>query len=214
MMLGQAFLLAGCLAVSSNLNLNELLQRLLIVNFFVFSIWLILPFSLTGTELFRLGPLVASQQGVIAALRITLRTNSILLIMISLLSTTSIVALLSALVYFRLPSKLIYLFFFLYRYLQVIKEEYHKLYNSLLLRGFRPSLSLHVYKSYAYLIGMLVVKSYDRAQEVYDAMLCRGFRGRFHFQGEFQFAGFDLLVAIVSLVLFSWLIIIDRGCWL
>ena len=47
-------------------------------------------------------------------------------------------------------------------------------------RGFKPKTDKHTYRSYAWLIGMLLVKSWDRAERVYDAMRCRGFRNRFY----------------------------------
>ena len=48
------------------------------------------------------------------------------------------------------------------------------------IRGFQPRTNLHTYRSYAYLAAMLLVRSYDRADRVFQAMLCRGFHGVFY----------------------------------
>ena len=48
------------------------------------------------------------------------------------------------------------------------------------IRGFQPRTNLHTYRSYAYLAGMLLVRSYDRGENVFQAMLCRGFHGVFY----------------------------------
>jgi len=63
------------------------------------------------------------------------------------------------------------------------------------LRCFRPSTTLHTYRTVAYLIGMLFVRASLRAERVYMAMLCRGFSGRFHSLQEFSFSRKDSIWA-------------------
>ncbi|GAB6100387.1 cobalt ECF transporter T component CbiQ [Halanaerocella petrolearia] len=210
-MLAQILVVGLLLVLAAQLDLKYVANRLLVVNSFIFFIWLIVPFTYPGDFLREVGPLVISKEGLIYALQITIRANSILLVLISLLSTTSLVELTYTFTYLKLPRKLIYLFFLVYRYFDVIKEEYQKLYNAMLLRGFKNKTSLHTYKSYAYLLGMLLVKSYDRAQQVYEAMLCRGFKGQFYLQDDFQFSSLDFIMMLGSLVVVSWLIILDKG---
>ena len=50
------------------------------------------------------------------------------------------------------------------------------------------------------LVGMLLVKSFDRADRIVAAMKCRGFRGRFYVLHHFAFARRDLLFGVASLV--------------
>ena len=64
------------------------------------------------------------------------------------------------------PTKLVQLFFFTFRYIHVIYREYLRLVNAMKIRGFAPSTNLHTYKTFAYLVGMLLVKSSDRAKSV------------------------------------------------
>jgi cobalt/nickel transport system permease protein len=66
-----------------------------------------------------------------------------------------------------------------YRYIFVIEQEYQRLIRAAKIRGFRPKTDLHTYRTYAYIVGMLLVRAASRAQRVYQAMLCRGFNGRF-----------------------------------
>ena len=69
---------------------------------------------------------------------------------------------------------------FTYRYLYVFEQEFHRLVQAMKIRGFQPRTNLHTYRSYAYLAAMLLVRSYDRADRVFQAMLCRGFHGIFY----------------------------------
>jgi cobalt/nickel transport system permease protein len=76
-----------------------------------------------------------------------------------------------------MPDKIVHLISFAYRYIHVIHTEYGRQLNAMKIRGFYPKSNLHTYKTYAYLVGMLLVKSYDRAKRVQAAMLCRGLIG-------------------------------------
>ncbi len=93
----------------------------------------------------------------------------------------------------HVPDKLVHTFFFCYRYISVIHEEYTRLRHAMRVRCFRPRTSLHTYRSYAYLVGMLLIKSYERSVRIYQAMLCRGFRGEYPTFHHFHLHGRDLV---------------------
>jgi cobalt/nickel transport system permease protein len=166
-----------------------------------------LPFTFPGENIYTLGSLNISQEGIKYALLITIKSNSIVLAGIALLSTSSIFNLVHALRHLHFPDKLTQLFFFSYRYIHTIHSEYIRLNNALKIRGFKPQTNLHTYKTYAYLVGMMLVRSYDRSKRVYDAMLCRGFKGKFWTLNHFVFkksdfvAGMVMISCIVGLVL-------------
>ena len=67
-----------------------------------------------------------------------------------------------------------------YRYIFVIEQEYQRLMRAARIRNFRPGSNLHTYRTYAYLLGMLFVRSAERAKRVHLAMVCRGFSGKFY----------------------------------
>jgi cobalt/nickel transport system permease protein len=66
-------------------------------------------------------------------------------------------------------------------------------------RGFQPTTNLHTYKTYAHLVGMLLVRSADRAERVRNAMLCRGFRGRLYSLSEFSLKTNDIVSLVIML---------------
>lgn len=186
-------MLSCLLVVLAKLPIKQVINRLLVVNTFLVLIWIFIPFTYPGEISGQVGWLTFSKAGIMYAIRITLRSNAIMLLIISLLATTRFNSLIRATKYFKLPEKLIYLIFFVFRYLFVLQDEFKKLYNAMLLRGFTNKTSVHSYKSYAYLIGMLLVKSYDRSEKVYHAMLCRGFTGQFYLLDDFEMTRKDLL---------------------
>ena len=190
----------------ARLHLRALTHRLFLVNGFVILLWFVLPFTFPGQEAISLGPLTASREGLQQALVITLRTNAIVLATISLLGTTAVFSLLQALRSFRLPEHLIHTAFFSYRYIDVIHREYLRLRGAMKVRCFRPRTSLHTYRTYAYLLGMLLVRSYERSQRIDEAMRCRAFKGTYPVYHRAHLQRRDLIslvAASVTLVVLS-----------
>ena len=195
----------------ARLPLSGVLRRHLIVNGFVFFLWLVLPFSYDGREFFAVGPLVATYPGIYQALRITIKSNAIILCLIALLSTSPTFMLVHALHHMKVPSKLVQLFFFTYRYIHVIYTEFTRLNTAMKVRGFAPGTDLHTYRTYAYLVGMLLVRSYERSRRIYSSMLCRGFNGTFHTLYHFESRPRELVSAAVMTTI---VLLIAIGQWL
>ena len=194
-------LMAGVnLILFSRLNLKALLNRLLAVNLFILFLWLILPFSVKGESIFTIGPLMATSEGISYALSITLKANAIVLSTIALVGTIPIFRLVHALRHLKAPEKLVNLFFFCYRYISVLHEDYSALYNAMKVRAFKPTTNVHTYRSYAYLIGMLVLKSYEHSEKIYQAMLCRGFKGKFPLLDHFTHITRKDFIFFVSMI--------------
>ena len=197
------------LILLGRLSLRRILRRLAVVNAFVLFLWVFLPFTYPGKIVYSLGPLDVHREGLVYALLITLKSNAIMLTVLSLLGTSSVFSVVYALSRLGVPDKLVHLFFFCYRYVHVVHEEYHKLVNALKIRGFKPGTNIHTYRTYSYLVGMLLVRSFDRSARILSAMKCRGFNGKFHLLARGEMHGHDYLVGASS-VLFSVLLLVVR----
>jgi cobalt/nickel transport system permease protein len=125
-----------------------------------------------------MGPLTLSTEGIRLATLITLKTNCIVLSLIALLGTSRIASLGHALEGLHFSKRLCFLLLFSYRYIFVIYQEYQKLNRAAGLRCFVPATNIHTYRTYGYLFGMTLVRSWNRATRVHHAMLLRGFYGR------------------------------------
>jgi cobalt/nickel transport system permease protein len=190
--------LAGalCLLIYARIALKPALQSLRVLLLFILLLWIFLPLGMQGDALFRVGPFFYSREGVRRALLISLKSTTIVLFIISLISTSTVFSVVHALHHLRVPRKLVYLTFLSYRYIQVIHDEYLRMKNAMMMRGFRPKTDAHTYRSYAYLAGMLLVRSYDRAQRIYEAMILRGFHGNYYLLHHFSIGKRDILFAL------------------
>jgi len=195
--LGMGFGCAILMIWLAQLPVIPLLQRIFALNLFNLLLFLILPFAVTGTPLLQFGNLVGSDVGLQQAFEITIKTNAILLWLTALLSTIDTLTLSHVLRHFYVPDKLILLLLFTLRYIEVLHQEYLRLRQAMKIRAFVPRANRHTYRSFAYLIGMLLVKSLDRSERIMAAMKCRGFHGKFFLYHHFKLNITDIGFAIV-----------------
>ena len=204
-----SLILPFALIICARLDFGKVLQRLAIVNGFILFLWLFLPFTTPGETIYSMGPLTIQREGLYQALLITLKSNSIILMVIALLSTSQIFTLVHAMSHLWVPDKLVHLFFFCFRYIHVIHEEYHRLVNAMKMRGFKPKTNMHTYRAYSYLVGMLLIRSFNRSKRVLHAMKCRGFKRKFYILHHYEMKRFDYALAGSSLA-FSILLMVAR----
>jgi cobalt/nickel transport system permease protein len=174
------------LLVAARLNPLRVLSRLAVVNGFLFFLLVFMPFTVPGTVVGSIGPFQVHKEGLVAAAALFLKSNAIMMALIALLGTTPVFTLVHAMSHLWVPDKLVHLFFFCFRYLHVIHDEFHRLVRAMKIRGFRPRTDMHTYRSYANLAAMVLISSYDRSKRVLAAMKCRGFKGRFYIMHDYE----------------------------
>lgn len=211
LLLGLCF--AVLLIITARLRIVLVLRRLLIANFFIFFLWLTLPFTTPGPALVRLGPLALTLEGVEKALMITVKTNAILITCIALLNTSRLRDLAHAALHLRVPKKLVLILFFCVRYIDVILAEYHRLVQAMKSRAFVPRADMRTYRAYAHLVGALLVRSYDRAERIYQAMLSRGFEGKFRLFSHFKLKPVDCALGAALLCFTAVLGLLQWAAW-
>lgn len=143
----------------------------------VCAVGLVNPF-LDRTPLFLLGSLTVTG-GVVSML--TLMGKGILALTASflLIATTPIDTLCAALRKLRVPAILTTLLLLTYRYIGLMLEEVSVMSQAYSLRA-PGQKGLHI-SAWGSFLGQLLLRSIDRATELYHAMLLRGFQGNFFY---------------------------------
>ncbi len=115
---------------------------------------------------------------------------------ILLASATPFSELLSGLRRMGMPAILVDMLTLTYRYLFVLFEEAMRLRRAAAARGYRPN-----WLGQAFLIGRLIgqlfVRSYERAERVYGAMVQRGYRGQMPLGHALHFTKVDAVVLLL-----------------
>ena len=200
---------AAALACSLLLLLNASLpwaimaRRLLTANFFIAFMWLMLPFSFSspGQVLTAIGHLEVTREGLQTAALLTLKANAILIGIMALLSTSPIFVLAVAGLRLGAPEMLMNLILLAVRYFYVMFQEYQILRIAMRARGFKASLNKNTLSGLANLVGSLLVRSFDRAERVHRAMLCRGYNGVIWVRAEFGFGRGEIIFILLMLVM-------------
>jgi cobalt/nickel transport system permease protein len=206
-----ALALAVTAAAAGGPDWRPVLRRLLPLEGLMLALLLLLPFTVEGTPWFSFGPLQASQEGFQLALRILLRANAVLVMLLALLGTLEPTTLGHALGRLGVPEKLVHLFLLTVRYVELIHDEYRRLRNAMRARAFVPRGNLHGWRSLGWLIGMLLVRSLERARRVLAAMKCRGFHGRLYLLADYRWGRGDSAAALAASLLLGGLLWLEHA---
>ena len=191
------------LAGTARLPFGSTLRRVAALNVFMVLLVITLPFAIPGTALLTLGPFTYSEGGLLRSATIAVKSNAIVLCLAALIATIEVTEMGHALSHLRVPHKLTHLFLLTGRYIGVLRRESARLANAMRVRCFRPGLNRHTYRSLGYLVGMLLVKSFDRSERILAAMKCRGFRGRYYLLDHFAPGRGDVMFGAVSVLVLA-----------
>ena len=84
-----------------------------------------------------------------------------------------------------------------------------KLHGAARLRGFAPKTNMHTYRTFGNMLGMVFVHSFDRSVRVYEAMILRGFSGRFQSVAAFRATSRDAVFAVAAFACMVCLVAFD-----
>lgn len=204
-----ALVVSLALLVASRLPWRVTLRRMAMMDGFILFMLVLLPFSTPGDPIFTLWGFGASWQGLWKAIEIALTANAVILALMVLVGTLEPVTLGHALHRLRCPEVLVHLLMFTIRYIEVLREEYLRLRGAMKIRGFRPGTNWHTYRSFGYLVGMMLVRAVERSERILGAMKCRGFSGRMLLLQDFALTRADIFFATGLGALCLGLILLD-----
>jgi cobalt/nickel transport system permease protein len=204
------FSISILLIIMARLNFNEVLKRLKPLVWFLLMIWIILPLTFEGHVIFQYGVLKITDLGVAFSAKITIKSVTVLIVFMSLMSTMTVASLGHGLHSLKIPDKMVFLLLMSYRYISVIEDEYKRLLRAARFRGFTPGTNMHSYKTFAYLAGMLFVRAAFRAKRVHYAMKCRGFSDKFHTLDVYPENILNSIFLFVALTLNAALVLIEN----
>jgi cobalt/nickel transport system permease protein len=136
----------------------------------------LLPLFSGQTILASFGPLNLRLEGFLAMLIMVTKSLSILTVSLVLFSSAPFLTSLKAIRALGLPSILADMMLLSYRYFFEIGQDFSKMEIAMQVRGFQlKAYDRRSLQSMAALAGSLLVRSYERSERVYKAMLLRGY---------------------------------------
>jgi cobalt/nickel transport system permease protein len=177
-------------------------------------------FTLPGRPLlaFQIGPwlLTATDAGLLRFAGIAIRSWLSVQMAILLMATTLFPDVMHALRHLHLPALLVAIISFTYRYLFVLSDEALRLMRARESRSARlpdrrqGGSLLWRMRVAGNMAGQLFLRSYDRSDRVYQAMLARGYRGHFLTLNPHQMRPADWLAAAIIPLWFTVIHLVGR----
>jgi cobalt/nickel transport system permease protein len=189
--------LAGAvvLGVAARLPLRWWLGRIGPVILFVALLAAPLPFLWHGEgTVWRWGPVSFAPAGLTAGLVLLAKAAAVVTLMLVLTVSAPLDATLKAAHALYVPGLLVQVTLLSYRYLFLLADELARVRVALRVRGYRNRANRHSYRTVGNVAGLLLVRGWERAERVGQAMRCRGFDGRFRSLTSFHTTAADVVV--------------------
>jgi len=191
-------LLAG-LILLSKLPPLYVLKRSLVIVPFVLMIAIFIPFfrpgEVVGSYNVWLWELSITYGGLLVLWNVVIKAWLSILSLIVLSSTTKFSELLKGLEQLRMPKVMVMILSFMYRYIFVLVDEVIRMKQARDSRNFGGK-RLWQLKTIGDMVGTLFLRSYERGERVYGAMVARGFEGQTRTLTNLRFQAVDLYYAM------------------
>ena len=189
----------------SGIPVGTCFRKLRIVLPLVMAVGLLNPFF-DRAPAFAIGNMVVTG-GVLSMLTLMLKGVFCLTASFLLIATTGIDSLCAALRMLHVPSMLVTLLLLTYRYVGVMTEELSVMTDAYHLRA--PGQKGIHHSDWGSFLGQLLLRSMDRAEELYNSMLLRGYHQHFHYAPVKDCTGKDLAFFLGCTAVFLLLRFVD-----
>jgi cobalt/nickel transport system permease protein len=181
----------------SRVPFTYVIKRVCLILPFVLLTALFLPFWAAdhdSSTAFELLGMRLTLHGLMLVWNVTIKSLLAALGMILLSSSTPFNSLLKGLESLRFPRIMLMILAFMYRYLFVIVDQALRMTRARQSRGSGQYRKGQV-RTIINLIGLLFIRAYERAERVYQCMVCRGFEGDISSIRELEFSPADYIFA-------------------
>ena len=145
---------------------------------FLLPMLLILPITTSVEPYLDFGLLKISQEGLNLGLLFMIRGLAAAFSALVIMGTAPFNVNISSLSSLGMPGSLAQIFLFTYRYVFLLYDELQTMKRSLDSKGFEMRSNVRSAGILATAIAMLLIRSYERSEDVFNAMLSRGYEGR------------------------------------
>jgi len=169
----------------------------------------IMPFSYPGPPAFEVLGLGFAWEGARLACLIVIKAVAIVMTAYAIFGSARFDVSMIALQRLKCPTIIVQMLLFTYRYIFVLIEEMRRMTTAMRVRGFVMGTNLYTLKVVGHFVGSLLVRSFERTERVYKAMLSKGYEGQFHTLVEFRTKNTDFAKAALVLGAAAFLVAVD-----
>lgn len=171
----------------------------------------ILPLSYTDVDSNTTQNTWFSLSGFRVATTIVLKAVAMVLLSYVIFGTSRFDVSMVALQRLRCPTLIVQMLLFSYRYIFVFLSELQRMDTAMRARGFIPRTNGATLRVYGDFIGSLLVRSFERSERIYKAMLSKGYTGTLHSFVEFHASQLDRRKTAAAIALGILLLLLDTA---
>ena len=170
------------------------------VMLFLLPFFIIMPLSYPGETTLRVLGLPFAWEGLRLAMLIVLKAVAIVLTAYAIFGTSRFDVSMLALQRLKCPKIVVQMLLFTYRYVFVFLGEMRRMETAMRARGFVKKTDKRTLQVIGNFIGTLLIRSFERTERIFKAMLSKGYQGEFHSLTNFRSVGVDWVKAAIALV--------------
>ena len=133
--------------------------------------------TVEGSRLVSIHGVPVTYEGVRYGSLIILRAIAAVTLVLTMLGTMKFDTTIKALYMLKVPGPLVQMLMFTYRYIFVLLDEFSRMWRAMSCKGFVLKANMYALSMLGNVVGMLIVKSYERADRVYKSMISKGYTG-------------------------------------
>ncbi len=183
----------------SRLPLEYVLKRSLVIFPFVIMVAIFVPFFKQGqvAASYDIGAwhIAVTYEGLAVLLNVIIKSWLCILCLIVLSSSTKFEELMHGMFRLKVPRVFVQITSFMYRYMFVLSDQAMRMQMARDSRNYGLNRT-NILKTVGNIIGMLFIRSYERAERIYAAMLSRGYNGEIVVVNQLRFSLPDAYFAV------------------
>lgn len=195
----------------SNIPRDFIFSGIKWVALFLIPFLIIMPITYPGEADLHLLGIPFSWPGFRLAMLIIIKALAIVLTSYVMFTSARFVDSMMALQHLKCPTVFVQMLLFTYRYIFVLIEEMRRMDTAMKARGFVKKADSYTLKVLGNFVGTLLIRSFERTERIYKAMLSKGYQGEFHSLQTYSVASSDYMKAGACTVLAILLISLDWG---
>jgi cobalt/nickel transport system permease protein len=177
---------------------------------FLLPFFLIMPFTYPGEDNLHFLGLPFAWEGLRLATLIFIKAVAIVITSFAIFGSSRFDVSMIALQRLKCPKILTQMLLFTYRYTFTFLEEMKRMRISMSVRGFVPKTDGYTLRTFGNFVGTLLVRSFERTERVYKAMLSKGYQGEFHTLVTFQSDYYDWFKSGLIIIMAAGLLSVDN----
>lgn len=138
-------------------------------------------------------------EGLRLAVLIVVKALVIIIIAVAIFGSVRFDIAMIALQRLKCPPVIVQMMLFTYRYIFLFMAEMERMDTAMKARGFVKGPNLYTLKVMGNFVGTLLIRSFERTERIYKAMLSKGYQGEFHTLTVFRAGAKDFIKALLVL---------------